>query len=398
MPLYTLGTPGAGEIGGTPTYLGAFIPTDGGIYNGIEAACWDDRCIITSGSQTGRMFFTGKQQGDNSGPAVAECSIPTLVTGTNINALNVATLTQTFRTMTPMETAFGDSRIMGLGVHDGQLIAGGVSWYDTVGLPQNYSIFRNASNLSGGSIFGMIRVTGGRHNAGWTIPIPAALQSAFGATHLQGHGGGASIESTTVSGVSFYAVNADDILAASTPEQAVSATVLADYTVDEGNGMAGDLDTEEEWNWLTVVGGVFFVPGTRSILGIGHGWKGPSQDARETNTIKYKGPGVVDAEGNGDYDGYFANHPENYQNRYWLWDANHLIAVKNGSMSPSQVRPYEFGPLPAYPFTTEYRRTCLIGGAAMLPDNRVIFSLQRGATARFGAAPTVGVLQLAGVS
>lgn len=398
LPRYTLKPAlGPGEIGGPPTYLGAFIPSDGGIYNGIEAACWDDRCIIHSGSQAGRLFFTGKQQGSNSGPAVAECAIPALVTGTNINALNVATMTQQFRTMAPMVSAFGDSRLMGLGLVDGQLIAGGVSWYDNSGRPQNYSIFRDAGNLAASALLGMLRVTGGRHNAGWTIPIPAALQSAFGATHLQGHGGGISIESTTVSGVSFFAVNAADILAATTPEQVITAVALADYNVVNGEGMAGNLYTSPEWNWLSVCGGAFFVPGTRTIMGIGHGWIGTDIDPDPLNTIKYKDGVVTDIEGNSNYGGYFAYKTYNYQNRYWLWDADDLIAVRNGERPANSVRPYEFGPLDNFPFCDPYRRNNLIGGAALLPDNTVAFSTQRGAQSRFTASPTVGVLQLAGI-
>jgi len=34
---------------------------------------------------------------------------------------------------------------------------------------------------------------------------------------------------------------------------------------------------------------------------------------------------------------------DDYYNYYWLWDVNDLLAVKNGTLNPHDVRPYDYG-------------------------------------------------------
>lgn len=387
LPLYTLKTPTSGQLGGGLTYLGSFIPSDGSTA-GDSFMAYTEIQALFQGSQAGRLMMTGIYA-----DAICEVQIPTLVVGTNINALNVATMTQQFKYATPMRTQFYDPRILGGYVHEGQVIIGGVSWYDNSGLPQNYMVYRNAANLASSAQAGMFRVTGGRHNAGWTVPIPTEFQSAFGATHLQGHGGNVSILFTTTAGISIYAVNADDIIAATTQNQIVSATPLVDY--DVGNPMGGEWNSSPMWNALSVCGGFFFVPGTRTLMAVGQNWLSKDYDPRPQNQILYKSPGVVDENGDDFYGGYFSYYVNNYTNFYWLFNIDDLIAVKNGQKGTQEVLPYEWGTLPLYPFFSTLYGGSLFGGATYDTANNILYvSSQRGATDRFGSVPTIAAFQL----
>lgn len=400
LPLYTLGTPGAGEIGGTPTYLGAFIPNDGGLYGDIGGAFYDDYGAIAVSETAGRMYVTGQMQGDGpAGSAIAEIVIPALVTGTDINALNVATVVQNFKFATSLN-ALEYTRLMGITPHSGQVICGGTNFYTGENLATNYMVYRNGANLAAGAQAGMFHVTGARHNCGWLTPIPSEFQSMFGGkTHISGNGGNLSIVSAAPAGISMWAVNAADIIAATSAGQSVSATVIADYTIDDlGNGMGGSMDTADMWNQLSICGTFFFVPGTRTLMAVGSNFLGQNYDSRPQNVILYKGPGIVDAEGYGDYGGHFAYYPYNYGPYFWLYDVDTLAQAYAGTISPSAVQPYSHGALPKPPFLNEYRGYDLIGGCNYdAANNRLYFVVRRGAGDRFGGQASIGAWSLAGV-
>lgn len=398
LPLYTLNSPGAGEIGGPVTYVGAFIPNDGGLYGDIGGAFYDDYGALGMSETAGRMYVTGQQQGTPpAGAAIAEIQIPTLVTGTNINALNVATVTQNFKFATSLN-ALEYTRLMGIYAVDGQVICGGTNYY-TASEPRNYMVYKNGANLAGGSQVGMLRVTGARNNCGWLTELPSQYQAIFGKTHLSGHGGNLSIISGTVAGISMYAVNAADMLAATAADQAISAIKLADWDRGGENiGMGGDLGSADMWNVLSICGGYFVVPGTRTVMAVGSNFLGQAYDPDPLNVIRYKSDTEVDAEGYGGYGGHFAYFPYNYGPFYWLFNLDDLVAVFNGELATDAVQPYEWGHLPKPPFLNEYRGYDLIGGCCYdNATNRVYFAVRRGAGSRFGGQASIGAWQLAGV-
>jgi hypothetical protein len=238
LPLYTLGTPGAGEIGGPMTYEGSLIPAPWGTYGSGGMQVYQARNQIAKSNTAGRMWITPYQE-----DAIGEVILPTTWSmSLDQEDLAVGTFAQNFRTMTPVTTAFDPyPRICALTDVGGQVIVGAVHWYDTGPSPLNYMRVANGAALSSSTLYGMFQVTGGRHNAGWLADVPVAFQSALGCTHLQGFGGGISIQGMTVAGVSMYGVNAADILAATTTGQSVTATALADCPLDGANGMDGDM-------------------------------------------------------------------------------------------------------------------------------------------------------------
>lgn len=399
LPLYMPAAPTSGRVGGVPIYRGAFIASDGD-QHGDSKCSYTEALRICQGSQTDRMFMTGYLAN-----AVAEIAIPAVSTSTNINDLTVATMVQNYKFLSVPDPIPSSLRINGLSTISGQLIVGATNWYADNNEPRNYGVYANAASISTATQKGMHRVTGARHNAGWLTPIPAVFQAALGATHLQGYGGGVSIESYAPSGISFYAVNAADILAAATGGGVVSATVLADYTVDGGAGMDGDLYTSQMWNWLSSCGGYFFVPNTRTILCFGQSWDYRVTRGGSTvnNRIYYKDQttptGVGrDEDGQAWSNGFFAYLPEAYCNFCWAYDVDDLIAVKNGTKAANTVKPYWYGPLDLFPFCDRLRVSSLINGVFYREDqNRVYFSSQRGATDRFVSTPTIGTLELVGV-
>lgn len=394
LPLYTLGTPGAGEIGGPMTYAGAFIPADDSD-DTPPMTMYAGKQVIFAGSQAGRMMMTGIYQ-----DAIAEITIPTLSTSTNINSLNVATMNQAYRYADSIRSEHASApRIMGGLVHDGAVILGGADAYDNFGNPRNYMVINNAANLAGSTQRGMYEITGGRHSVGWLTPIPAEFQAALGATHLCGHGGHLSILNTTTAGISMYAIDADDIIAASTTGQSVTATPLIDYS--EPSPMGGPWGEGEIWNPLAICGGYFFVPGTRTVMAVGQTWYGPTYDPRPMNQqVLYKSPGVVDENGESDrYAGYFSYYINNYRNGYWLFDVDDLIAVKDGVMEIDEVLPYEWGFLDESPFCERDYGGGLFNGAFYDEStNRLYISVEGGAADRFVSTPVIVAYNLAGIS
>jgi hypothetical protein len=392
-PLYTLKTPGAGYIGGPMIYEGSVIPAPEGTFGDGSTAVYDDRSIIALSETANRLLITGVY-----GNSVAECQYPTSWSmSSSLAALSTGTITQNFRNAVPLINQFGDPRILGMRAMGGQNLVGGVSWYDNFGAPQNYMRYSNAANLASGAQVGMFRADGGRHNAGWTIDVPAEFQADLGCTHLQGFGGGISILFTTVAGISMYGVNAADFLTAAANDQ-IDATPLADYTVVDGVGMSGNMYTSEMWNFLSCCVGFFFIPGTWTIMAVGGNWVGPTYDPRSTNDILYKGEGVVDENGDDFYGGFFAYHINNYADAYWLYDVRRLIEVKQGTRLPSQVLPYEWDILPDSPFTRRQYGESLLGSALWHPSlARMFATSRRGVTGVAGGLPTLGKYKLAGV-
>lgn len=199
LPLYVPVAPGAGQVGGVPIYRGSFIPSDG-TPQGDSVCAYTEFLRISEGSNGSRMAMTGYFAN-----AVAEIAIPDPVPGTDIFALPVATMTQVYKYFLPPDPIAENFRINGLSPLAGQLILGSTNWYAGANEPRNYGVYSDITALSSSTHKGMHRVTGARHNAGWLTAIPVEFQAALGATHLQGYGGGVSIQSFAPAGISFYA-------------------------------------------------------------------------------------------------------------------------------------------------------------------------------------------------
>lgn len=371
-------------------YLGAFVTSDGQVHGDTQGASVSLQ-VIGEGSQAGRLFMTGY-----GGTAIAEIAIPALVTGTNPAALNIATMTQNYRNATSVQAwdqgppiyqagGFDIPRINGISTFNGQVIIGACGVYDNNNIPENMQVYRDATAIASSAQSPMFRITGGRHHAGWLVDIPAEFQDEFGGTHLYGFGGGLSIASSQGLGVCMGVVDAQDILDATSASEVVTGTLVTDFS--EATPMS-DYFGALEWNPLTRAVCFFFVPNTRTIMAVGSNWAGETPLIyHETNDQGYFYPG------HGPQDGY------DYQNEYFLFDIDDVLAAKAGSIALNAVRPYEQGALPLYPFCAPYLGLNLIGGGWF--DNstkRLYFTIQAGRQIdEFTPVPTIGVLDFSGV-
>jgi hypothetical protein len=322
---------------------------------------------------------------------VAEIDIPTPRTG-SLAGMNTATVLQTFSD--PTEGRSGNvmaggacciangMKLGGLLVYDNKLIGTSFSYYD----PEPYyavrSHFTSGLNLAANDASGMFELSGlpltreGTHGAsfasGWMAEIPAAYQSALGATHITGNGSLNKINRTSW-GPSAFAANLGQ-LGVSVP---LPATPLFYYTeahpsIGQWNGGAGTAQTT--WNGTGIIRGMAWPSGSRSILYVGLVGTGPFcyGTGAECNDPKSASKG---------------NHAFPYVYRVWAYDVNDLIAAKSGTKKPWEVVPYATWELVS-PFGFTSYADMGAGGVAYDPKTRRLFVAQPQAD---GSFPVVNV-------
>jgi len=322
---------------------------------------------------------------------VAEISIPAPKTG-SLSGMNTATVLQNFSDPTEGRSgnimAGGGCCVAngvkpgGLLVYNNKLIGTSFSYYD----PEPYyavrSHYTSGLTLSANDGAGMFEMSGlpltreGTHGAsfasGWMAEIPSAYQSALGATHITGNGSLNKINRTSW-GPSAFAANLGQ-LGSTVP---LLATPLFYYTeahpsIGQWNGGSGTYQTV--WNGTGIIRGMAWPSGSRSILYIGLVGTGPF------------------CYGTGDECGDPAspnkgNHA--YPYIYWVWayDANDLVAAKNGTKRPWQVVPYATWELVS-PFGFTVYADMGAGGVAYDPGTKRLFVAQPQAD---GSFPVVNV-------
>lgn len=274
--------------------------------------------------------------------AIAEYAIPEIVNSETLSELNmVETPFQVFSDVLS-QTADGNpegiDRVGGLYYvnHGGQakLIVNAYEYYDAPADNTVSTLIVNDANaLETTSVSGYYNFEGSppAHSAGWISPIPEAWQEELDGTHITGHSSGIPIISRASVGPSAFAFDINDAL---NTTQSIKTTTLLDFKLS--NPLHSDLSNESKtndiWTHLSRATYGFIVPGTRTYLTIG------SSGGHESG-ICYKC-----TQDNGNLCGGYCT-PEaddNYQ-YYWLWDMNDLVAVKNGTLNPYDVRPYDHG-------------------------------------------------------
>ena len=321
------------------------------------------------------LFMTGHDWHQLS----AEMSIPALVNSASLSSLNVASLLQPFADPTEgRRNAInpGDSNGQKVGghlVYGGKLYVGAYSYYDA-GYSQSASHFARPVSLSTtGQVQGPLRVGTGslspRWVGGYMGTIPPEWQSALGGPALTGIAG---IPIASAGSVGPAASVFDPAkLGAVNP---APATLLLGYALDQslpsrmGYSMEGG--TNPVWNLTSEVRGVVFPEGTRSVLFFGrHG----------IGTYCY-GEG---AQCNDPADADKGTHAYPYVYQVWAYDANELLAVKEGRKQAHELLPYAIWTF-NLPFENNGKH--LIGGAAWDPATRRIYIAQRDAD---GPAPVI---------
>jgi hypothetical protein len=136
------------------------------------------------------------------------------------------------------------------------------------------------------------------------------------------------------------------------------------------------------FNGTTEINGVFFVPGSRSVLFFGsHG----------TDEIGYGEPETFH-DGNRGGKGYHSRNGK-YEYQVWAYDVLDLLAVKKETKNPWQIKPYDVWHL-TFPIDDAGKH---IGGVAFDPATRRLYVSQgRGdrVPERYHVAPLIHVFKL----
>lgn len=287
----------------------------------------------------------------------AEIRIPTIIKSSNISSLNRATFQQNFADATDGRAGQVGSgpKIGGHLLSGGKLYTTAYVYYDGSG-SQTRSHFTSGTNLATsndaqgpyqvGNWAGIV--------SGYMAEIPPEWQSLFGGPALTGNCC-LSIISRTSLGPAASVFNPSDV-GVRTP---VPATPVVHYDLNHPTlGGCGDSNAQY-FNCTTEIKGVVFPRGTRSVLFFGRQGTGP---------MCYKDEGPVSCRGTGGY-----NAPP-YRYQVWAYDANDLLAVKNGQRNPWSITPtiWSF----SLPFEGGGSDGHNIGGAAYDPATQRIYLSQ----------------------
>jgi hypothetical protein len=303
------------------------------------------------------LFLTGHKNFQ----LTAEISIPTIVNSNNAGDLNTATILQNFTDATegrrnsinPGDS--NDQRIGGHLVYGGKLYISAFSYYDASGTQSKSHFVRPLSLSSGGQVQGPVAVGNKVHyTSAYMGLVPTEWQSALGGPALTGNCC-RSIISNQSWGPAVSVFNPEAV----GQQSSVSATDLVHYTSSNPLG-TGESTQNPYFNLTTRVNGVVFPNGTRSVLFFGHHGIGPY----------CYGDGAECGDPSDDSKGTHA-YPYRYQ--VWAYDANDLVQVRNGSLQPYQVQPYD-----VWTFNVPFEDggTHDTGGAAYDPQTNRIFFVQ----------------------
>lgn len=264
----------------------------------------------------------------------------------------------------------GQLRIGGNLVYKNKLYTTGFVYYDASG-SQTLSHFNRPLNLSTSGVTGPYRVgsDGAGLYSGYMTTIPSDWQAKLGAPAMTGNCC-LSIISRTSYGPS---VSAWD------PENTGSnAQILVAYDQSHQTlGTYGASGSHPVFNGTTRITGIFFPPGTASVLffgstGVGNYCYGEAAVCNDpTNNAK-------------------GEHAYPYQAYIWAYNANDLAAVRAGTKQPYEVTPYatwklnDFGTV-GVDFAT--------GGAAYDPATGRVYLSQIGGN---GDLPLIRVYKIAG--
>jgi hypothetical protein len=262
----------------------------------------------------------------------------------------------------------GNVKVGGTLVWDGRIIISAYSFYDADGT-QTLSHFASGRQFAtAGDLIGPVQVgdDGAGFVSGYMSPIPEEWRKALGGPALTGQCC-LNIITRTSSGPAVAVFDPRDVGRTSP----VPAKLVLGYPPSDPLAPADSqnaLYTRASW-----ARGIAFPAGTRSLLFIGrHGTGRPCY-----------GSGSSCSDPVHDWQG---EHAYPYHHQVWAYDANDLVAVKNGSKDPWEIRPYATWRLEEM----NDSGSANIASAAYDPLTRRLF-----VTETYGDEPKVHVYQVA---
>lgn len=379
------------------SYLGAFrVP--GGDYG---TAPYDDlnyteNPVIGLGSAPNRIFMAGRDTGGTKNVrAFAEFSIPTLIGGTSLSALNIASNTQVFRDVLSsppsVTTDWSEGRVLShMRAVNGMVVGTAYGYYTSTDTP--IWVLDNASSIATASLRGFFDISGRQIYGGWITDIPPEHQTALGGTHIIGFSmaGDRAILSKYSNGPSMAVIDLSGITSGSPPSNGatISITPLMEFSQPNGLTPEGSLGASGT-AWTYMSGGEigFIVPNTRTYMIIG------TSGGHVTGST-YWDPHPPWAE----YKGYGPLSEEDEYNYYWMFDLDEILAAEN-LYDPA---PYEHGVLSvAFDNGPGDNSLHKVAGAAFDKNtSRLYISLSRAdnSQASESALPLVVVYDFSGVT
>ena len=309
------------------SYLGAFKlpPTKLGSTYGFGAAGTGGlgAYAVTYNPASNSLFIGGHPYEQK----IAEIAIPVSLAGT-------PTATALTNLKDPLEGKLGsinpsdtNAKVLGSAlVYNGQLYVGAYSYYDGAGTQTKSEFVRPLNLNTTGQVIGPVKI--GNNYPGWVDKyaslIPSEWQALFEGPAFAGGSGGA-INALQSWGPSATVFNPADVNASLSN---VAGTLVLGYPY--GTPLASTSIGNQYWSEADIVSGMAFIAGTRTVLYFGYHGLGD---------YCYGTGGV-----NGDcYDpdnSSKGTHAYPYRSQVWAYDANDLIAVKNGQKQSHQVQPY----------------------------------------------------------
>ncbi len=333
------------------------------------------------------------------GQQTAEVSIPALVNSSNLSSLSVGTLLQPFADATEGHrsainpTDPNSHNIGGQLVYGGRLIVSAYSYYDGSGT-QTTSHFAHPLNLATAAPFVGPVTVGSVYPGfvdGYMTTVPPEWQSLLGGPALTGN---CCLAITSIQS-NGPAVSVFDPAQIGTANP-VPAVPLVGYPHSAPLGTGWGTQSTL-FNGTTMITGVAFPAGTRSVLFFGRQGTGPFCYGPGTSDTSLGG---TPADGGVDvwcYDPAMSAkgvHAYPYVYQVWAYDANDLLAVKNGSKQQYQIQPYA-----TWSFTLPFEIPASqhkIGGVAYDPQDGLIFVSQECADAN--CSPIIHAFKIANVS
>lgn len=369
------------------TYLGAFaLPSWAGKSNGSYGTSWFEygghALTFYKDPVTGKRTLYLEGHAQNPGQ-VAQVEIPSsFVKSTNWSALPVANIVHNFvgvpSAPDSASCSGNPSFIYGMLPFGGRLIVGAACSY---GGSQTTSHGVRSLDLSVSDFKGYYGFSGAvatpRALGGPMAPIPSEWQAEFGGSAFTGNCC-ISVTGSTSAGPSLTVFNPNDVGV----KNPIPGTTVLFYPLSNPVCGAEHCEAKQSntYNLTTVYGGVAFPPGSRSILfvtahGTGcywyGGWDQPSFGGCSAND-----PALSDVKG---------PHAPPYRYQILAYDANDLVAVKNGTKQPWEPKPYAIIVLDGMPNSNDDR----IKGAGFDPETGRLYIAQD-----YGDQPRIEVYQI----
>lgn len=309
-------------------YIGGFRVPNIGQAAGVDTFDYNGRGLGYNPNNNS-LFLSGF----NDNTCFANISIPSIVNSSNINNLNTCTVIQPFvnlLSVIPNTSQFNGEGQINTGdfkVVNNQIIGTLYVYYTGSTITQSHFRF-DSLDLSTAIVEGMFVIGSQGLDAamydGYMTPIPSIWQSVLGAPYITGNDD-VPVIGRTSSGPAAFGFN---------PSNLNSSTTIPYVYYPLSNPLAPVEPATLLYDENSRDGGVYFIPGTKSILFFG---------SAGTNTTEYGDDGTgSNTAWNDDNRSGKGAHSINglYSYQVLAYDVNDFIAVVNGQMQPYQVRPY----------------------------------------------------------